>query len=167
MRCVMSLRHRGQVCSRSQQVWQQHTWPQGRNTVWVWGKRQRRGHGERCCPVTLIPALLYSSTGGTGAGGDGDHPGVSQRGRQSRAPPSPSPGTAQRCVCTRVRTVQGRRAMALREGHGSGLNPAAPRTPPRAALRTDQHSSSASSFPHGALRCPACLPAAMPPELEG
>lgn len=57
----MSLRHRGQARSCPQQVWQQHTWPQGRKTVWACGKREQKGHRECCCPVTLIPVPPHPS----------------------------------------------------------------------------------------------------------
>lgn len=42
MRWTISLRHSGQVLRASEQVWQQQTWPQVRNTTWAWGEKKRK-----------------------------------------------------------------------------------------------------------------------------
>lgn len=81
MRWAMSWRHRGHECSRSQQPWQQQTWPQGRKIVWGWG-RDREGTRR---------VLLAPNTGPSTAGA-GDHPG-------GPAPRSPSPLGVQGLGC--------------------------------------------------------------------
>ena len=106
-----------------------------------------------------IPAPLHPSTGGNGAGGAGDRPGVSQRGGQSPTPQSPSLGTAQRCVheglgCPSARSNEPEGRTRVR------AEPSSPTALPTAAPQTDRCRSSASSFPS-----PPSLPPA-PRELE-
>lgn len=75
MRWAMSWRHRGHECSRSQQPWQQQTWPQGRKIIWGCG-RDREGTRRVLLSLNTAPST----------GGAGEHSGVSAWGAEPRTP---------------------------------------------------------------------------------